>query len=197
MYKDYSDYRDLAQTGDLALCVGSGKLSEGIIASAKRNRKKPAVIDRKKVYYSHIGVIVKLYENIFILEAVGKGVVLRRFSEAYKSYNGRIDIYRPRYTNLNDTFVPGSNICLDLFMKELLLLEGSKYDRKAIIKQLLNEIKIFKQKHKEDGEYFCSEAINYAACYYWGGEDVWVTPQDIGYKEWKNQNYVYTLRNIN
>jgi len=185
----YTDYRTQAQSGDLVLCSGAGKMSKAIIASAKRNGKKPCIIDADNVYYSHIGVVVVVYGHVFICEAIGEGIVLRRFSEAYKEYKGRIHIYRKKWIN---TGIEG----YECFVSNMLSLEGWKYDYKSILDQLLAEIKILKLKHHEDKALYCSEAVNLAANYYWGGEDKWVTPHDIAYTEWKAGNFLCELKDI-
>lgn len=190
----YSEYRDHAETGDLVLCSGNSKLSKAIKVSAKRNKKKP-VFDN--VYYSHIGVLIHIYGHMFIIEANGRTVDLRRFSDAYKKYTGRIDIYRPVYLDQHDTVVPGSNLPpVEMFISHLLNLEGKKYDWGDILQQLFNEIDFLRKKHDEDGQYYCSELVNAAALYYWGGEDKWISPHDIGYREWKSNNFICTLENI-
>jgi hypothetical protein len=50
--------------------------------------------------------------------------------------------------------------------------------------------------HSENNQLYCSELVNLAANYYWGGEKVWVTPHDIGYAEWKAGNFLYELKDI-
>jgi hypothetical protein len=179
MIKDYKYYRVSARSGDLVLCSGAGKISKAIIASAKRNKKKPAI---DNTYYSHIGVIVVIYGHLFIIEANGKTVDLRRFSDAYKAYKGKVHIYRHCFYS---DFIPN-----------LLALEGNKYDWKGVFQQLWNEIKIFAKDHSENNQLYCSELVNLAANYYWGGEEVWVTPHDIGYNEWKANNFLCELKDI-
>ena len=189
MLKDYKYYKVSARSGDLVLCSGSSKISKAIIASAKRNKKKPAV---DNTYYSHIGVIVVIYGHLFIIEANGKTVDLRRFSDAYKRYKGKVHIYKMS----NHYFDEIIKVPKRKFIRNLLALEGNKYDWKGVLQQLWNEIKIFAKNHSENNQLYCSELVNLAANYYWGGEEVWVTPHDIGYNEWKANNFLCELKDI-
>ena len=207
MLKDYKYYRAIAQSGDLVLCSGAGKISKAIIASAKRNKKKPVtIVVKTKIdppykgeimftddfYYSHIGVIVVIYGHLFIIEANGKTVDLRRFSDAYKRYKGKVHIYKMS----NHYFDEIIKVPKRKFIRNLLALEGNKYDWKGVLQQLWNEIKIFAKNHSENNQLYCSELVNLAANYYWGGEEVWVTPHDIGYNEWKAGNFLCELKDI-
>lgn len=182
---EYSDYRKIAETGDLVLCAGTGQISRQIINSAKRNKKPAIKLDAESVYYSHIGVIIVVYETVMIIEAIGEGFDLRRFSRGYENYNGKVHIYK--------SHIPLSNF---QFAENLLNMEGRKYDYKSIYKQLINEIKCLAEKHKEDSALFCSEAVNLATKYFYGGEDVWVTPHDIALAEFKKNKEVIELKNV-
>ena len=202
MIKDYKDYRAIAQSGDLVLCSGGSKISKAIIASAKRNKKKPILFqahpnnvvtpEEHHIYYSHIGVIVVIYGHLFIIEANGKTVDLRRFSDAYKRYKGKVHIYKMS----NHYFDEIIKVPKRKFIRNLLALEGNKYDWKGVFQQLWNEIKIFAKDHSENNQLYCSELVNLAANYYWGGEEVWVTPHDIGYNEWKANKFLCELKDI-
>lgn len=182
---DYKDYRKIATTGDLVLCSGTGTISEQIKKSAQRNKKPAIILDAEPIYYSHIGVIIVVYGTVMIIEAISEGFDLRRFSEGYTNYKGKVHIYK--------NHIP---LTTSEFAENLLNMEGRKYDYKAIYQQLINEIKCLAEKHKEDSALYCSEAVNLAAKYFYGGEDVWVTPHDIALFELPKNSQIIELKNV-
>lgn len=179
----YEDWRHNIWTGDILGCMGKSKMSKGIQWTEDKQDKEPLCfqINKKTIkgFLNHVGVFVRVLDQIFIIEANGKTVDFTRFSRTYKGYDGHLFIIRPSFIH-DHTDVQGR-----LFANTCLEVEGAKYDWKSIWKQLVHcfnkEIK-----HKEDGRLFCSELLNMASGYYWESKDEWCTPHDIALKERNN-----------
>lgn len=179
----YAEWRQNIQTGDILGCMGRSKMSKGIQWTEEKQDKEPIIFHSKagniKGFFTHVGVFVRVLDQIFIVEANGKTVDFTRFSRTYKGYDGHLFIIRPSFIH-DHTDVQGR-----LFANTCLEVEGAKYDWKSIWKQLIN---CFDKEiiHKEDGKLFCSELLNMASRYYWEDKDKWCTPHDIVLKEKDN-----------
>jgi len=180
---DYKLWRQNIQTGDILACMGNSKMSKGIQWTEDKQDKNPLCIiyDKKKCalrgYFTHVGVFVRVLDQIFIIEANGKKVAFTRFSGTYKGYDGHLFIIRKERVGFKE-MKAFANACLEV--------EGAKYDWKAIWQQLVNCFKEEAIKHKDNKQLFCSELLNMASGYYWASKDEWCTPHDIVLKEREN-----------
>jgi hypothetical protein len=182
----YADWRQNIQTGDILACMGKSKMSKGIQWTEHKQDKEPLMFKTEKKsikgFFSHVGVFVRVLDQIFIVEANGKTVDFTRFSRTYKGYDGHLFVIRSR-----------DELCRKILAARCLEVEGAKYDWKSIWQQL---IRVFNKeiKHKEDGRLFCSELLNMASGYYWESKDEWCTPHDIALKE--RNNFLVLLEDV-
>lgn len=184
----YLKFKDNIRTGDLILCVGRGFVS-GVIKSVEYDRCPPIVINSKRKYFTHIGVLVKVGRHIFVCEANGETgkVEFYRFSRQYRSYDGEVYLVRPKFKEDG-----GMKFTAQEFADRCLDAEGNKYDFTDLFTQYWNHLKgiivlnggpdIKRKPHIEDHEFYCSEIINLAAGYLFGAKDEWTTPHDCGYQ---------------
>ena len=182
--KDYVSVRDKIQSGDLLCCSGNGFFSWLI----KRYTKKPILLNKDAVKFTHVGTFVWVFNQLFVVEAVGK-VRMVRMSEAYKNYKGSIYVIRPSISReINDDDKHLTTQETNIFVTKQLELVGKPYDWKNIIRIAENK------GMKVNSKWYCSEMVNYARNYFYtGGRRKQVMPQDIVLKE---KNFLWKVLNV-
>lgn len=170
MKSNYQLIRDRITTGSIVLFHGKGFFSDMI-------RLFCSLFSGKKTKYSHIGLLVRKMDRIFIFESTtlnGKnGVQMNLFSQAVKTYKGKM-VVRYLCTTLDGLMV----IQLNNFIEKNL---GKPYEQHIL--ELLGAATpwhIFKGSNKS---FFCSELV--ASVY-----KMWeLMPNSPEAKEFSPQNF--------
>ncbi len=163
----YDDLRNQIQNGDVLMYRGRS-LASRIIMLSTRSR------------YSHAGIAIWWNERLMVMEAVGKGVIVRPLSRSVDRYDGRVTLFASR------ELIPDSDrLRLVTHAQEEL---GKEY---GTWKAILLGIKIFMQRDKDKRDtlrrarqLFCSHYV--AQAYNAIGRDLkkgtsdrFMTPGDV------------------
>jgi len=137
--ENYQSIRSQIKSGDTLVASGKGFFSWLI----KKNVKKPILINKKNVRVTHVGTFVKIFNQLYVIEAVGK-VRMVRFSEAYKKYNGSLYVLRPSINKETELY---------RYIDYQVALEGNKYAWKELIRVAK------KKTRKMNNKWYCSEML--------------------------------------
>ncbi|MFN5417666.1 MAG: hypothetical protein ACK5B9_11465 [Flavobacteriia bacterium] len=127
---------DLIQTGDLLHCEGNGIIAKGI-----------KLFTKSKV--THTAVAIRIWGQLFIMDAQNEGVFPRPFNAWMRKYNYKFTVSRSPF-----------HIHEENFAKRMMTMCGSPYDRDLFLKGYPKEI-ILKRNLEDsfegNGKFICSE----------------------------------------
>lgn len=138
------------KSGDILFCSGNYLISQ-LIKSVSKSM------------FSHVGIIVKLEENILLMESVEddgvRMVPLDHYINNYENSNNRYNgsLYVARHKLLEDLSDEDDKI--RKLIKEGLSLLNRSYDKNEIA-QIVARIGLELGKHNDNKEYICSEFVN-------------------------------------
>ena len=135
----YNEIENRIQSGDIILFSGQ-RLYQKIIQYISKSK------------WNHIGVIFESYGHLFLIEAVGSGVQIRRFKQACDGHRNSIRIIRPQWRYVNQNFDLIRNILDNI---------GNDYDFKGVLAFLIRTI-YPKFRWQNKTSQFCSELIAHA-----------------------------------
>lgn len=82
------------RAGDIFLYRGKGILPYLIRRFMNIYRKRKGL--EKRTLYNHAAMVVKLWDQLYVAEATGKGIEVRPYSTTYKNKMSRVKILRPK-----------------------------------------------------------------------------------------------------
>ena len=132
----YSDIRPNIRTGDCILWKGDSWVSRQILRFSA---------------YSHVSLVVRLdkysamADRVFLVEALGNGIVFRLLSERMKDYNGRVFFFGVNLLQHQRDDIRDSSL--------LNVTRNVKYDYKSLFRNLAGRVNM------DADKYICSEYV--------------------------------------